>query len=172
MNLRICLLFCGFVLVGLSSGCRVENYGHGKGGEEDDDFAKGGRGPAVLCADGGAMGNGATDGGSADAGSAQIVAADVATSPVDAAVASDSGTITGDVTLVKGSYACQVNMECAWSEDCVQGSCKTRCAASCDCHVGESCINLHCGIVQELNIKCLSTCECPVGLKCDAGICK
>ncbi len=175
MNLRIYSLFCGFVLIGLSSGCRVENYGHGKGREEDDDFAKGGRGPAVMCADGGAIGGGAADGGSGranDLGGTQTSVADVAGSSIDAGNSTDSGTISGDVTLVKGSYACQVNLECAWSEDCVQGSCKTRCAASCDCHSGESCINLHCGIVQEVNIKCLSTCECPVGLKCDTGVCK
>lgn len=80
----------------------------------------------------------------------------------------DAGSASSDV----GVYACTKNIDCAWSEDCVNGACRVRCKASCECHSAESCVGNYCTAAAPAPKSCVTDCECPSGGQCVGGACK
>jgi hypothetical protein len=88
--------------------------------------------------------------------------------PVDSARsdAADAASDTG------APGACHVNGDCAINEDCVGGTCLTRCRASCQCRVGEACMQGYCTAGQPVPQSCATDCDCLAGQSCIAQVCQ
>ncbi len=67
---------------------------------------------------------------------------------------------------------CEVNHECAAGEDCVEGQCLARCAASCQCRDGMACEEGYCQTPEEPAAECEDTCDCTAGDVCVDGTCQ
>jgi hypothetical protein len=67
---------------------------------------------------------------------------------------------------------CGVDHDCALGEDCIDGSCQSRCVASCQCEEGLACVDGYCGLPKEPSLTCDSDCDCTSGLSCLSGTCK
>jgi hypothetical protein len=87
---------------------------------------------------------------------------------VDAGPA-DTGVVANDAST---SGACHVNGDCAIDEDCIQGTCLTRCRASCQCRVGEACMQGYCTSGQPVPQSCATDCDCLAGQSCIAQVCQ
>jgi hypothetical protein len=81
----------------------------------------------------------------------------------------DSATSSNDAAA---PGACQVNGDCAIDEDCIQGTCLTRCRASCQCRVGEACMQGYCTTGQPVPQSCTTDCDCLAGQSCIAQVCQ
>jgi hypothetical protein len=65
---------------------------------------------------------------------------------------------------------CQGGYECGASEDCVDGACRQRCTASCQCPTDLSCIEHYCRSAAPPPA-CSTDCECASGQHCLSGAC-
>jgi hypothetical protein len=90
--------------------------------------------------------------------------------------ATDSATVdagpVGSGIDASTSGACHVNGDCAIDEDCIQGTCLTRCRASCQCRVGEACMQGYCTAGQPVPQSCATDCDCLAGQSCVAQVCQ
>ena len=68
-------------------------------------------------------------------------------------------------------YACSVDNDCASNEDCLDGTCRSRCHASCQCHAGEVCEAGHCAAPVAPPASCATDCDCAAGQACVGGQC-
>jgi hypothetical protein len=86
--------------------------------------------------------------------------------------ASSSGTSSGAGGTSGGStpLGCQGGYECGDSEDCVDGACRQRCTASCQCPTDLSCIDHYCRSAVPPP-QCATDCECASGQHCVSGAC-
>jgi hypothetical protein len=65
---------------------------------------------------------------------------------------------------------CQGGYECGDNEDCVEGACRQRCTASCQCPTDLSCIDHYCRSATPPPM-CTTDCECASGQHCISGSC-
>jgi hypothetical protein len=65
---------------------------------------------------------------------------------------------------------CHGGYDCADSEDCVDGACRQRCTASCQCPTDLSCIDHYCRTATPPPA-CSTDCECASGQHCISGSC-
>ena len=68
--------------------------------------------------------------------------------------------------------SCLRNHDCALDEDCVEGVCLARCAASCQCDEGLACLDQYCRLPEEPRSSCETDCDCMSGLSCVDGRCE
>jgi hypothetical protein len=81
-----------------------------------------------------------------------------------------TGGSTGGTT---GSTAqCSRNQDCAYNQDCVNGTCLSRCHASCECATGESCVEGYCEGSVPPPTSCQVDCECNAGQHCVNNVCE
>lgn len=67
--------------------------------------------------------------------------------------------------------SCEVHHDCALNEDCVEGACLPRCAASCQCSEGMACDEGYCRLPEEPAVTCETDCDCTSGESCTDGTC-
>ncbi len=62
---------------------------------------------------------------------------------------------------------CERNHDCPLASDCVEGSCRQRCVASCQCPEGLSCdSDGYCARDMDPPQTCETDCDCPSGMAC------
>lgn len=67
---------------------------------------------------------------------------------------------------------CARNHDCSLGDDCVDGTCRSRCIASCQCASGEVCSDDgYCYDDMPPPPDCVSDCDCPGGQRCEEGVC-
>ena len=68
---------------------------------------------------------------------------------------------------VDPAVECRSTLECGLDQDCVEGECLTRCAASCNCPAGLTCDETD-DYCRDLPIpeSCTTDCDCPGGYEC------
>ena len=110
---------------------------------------------------GASSGGGAPSAGGASGGSS-------ASSPGSGGAVSGVG---GSSSAAGGpALGCQGGYECGASEDCVDGACRQRCTASCQCPTDLSCIDHYCRSATPPPA-CNTDCECASGQHCVSGSC-
>jgi hypothetical protein len=79
---------------------------------------------------------------------------------------------SGETAEAAAPGSCRVNGDCAIDEDCVGGTCLTRCRASCQCRLGETCVQGYCTAGQPTPPSCVTDCDCSAGQSCISGACQ
>ncbi len=169
--------FLAIVPVLALSACHIEACGYDKDGDRkwgscgcsEDDNNSGTNVPSADAIGDGGQGSSdaTTSSGGEDAGT--LSGTDAASSGTSTDTTTGGGT---DVTYNPGVYGCKTNVDCAWTEDCVQAYCRVRCKAACDCHTAEACVAGYCDVPAKPTTTCASDCECTVGMTCVNGLCK
>jgi hypothetical protein len=67
---------------------------------------------------------------------------------------------------------CTVDHDCSIGEDCIDGSCLSRCVASCQCEEGMACEDGYCKAPSVPEIVCEDDCDCTSGERCASGYCE
>ncbi len=118
----------------------------------------GGAGPGGGTGQGGAAGAGTGAGAGGGAGAAGTAGS--------AQGGSSAGGAAGG-----GGPECVRNHDCGTIQDCVSGTCRTRCEYSCQCDEGESCEDGYCFGQMPPPPTCETHCDCPSGQRCTEGEC-
>jgi hypothetical protein len=157
---------------------------HDDGDDDGDDTG------VTPHADAGAASDGAVDaGGALDAGAVSDSAVDAggaldagAEAGPHADAASDTGTAPeagadagprpdAGPTPDASAGSCTCDDDCAASEGCLNGQCHARCAASCECRLGDVCQAGLCVTPPPASMSCENDCDCPAGNHCVATTC-